>query len=294
MSTALAVSYEIVTHDRAGRERVHRYAGEDALAPGSVVLVGGRYWLVVRVEQQRVQAHLARCRLARQHPDGHRETGAFRRFRADAPSPGHQLITLEKGVPISWAIVDQRLACDDAGEPFLESIAERDYAEAESLPDHELEHTLDQESDIAGVAASVFARAREAGFAIELVGLEAGQAPDWDEARRYLDSLILEEVEDDLLEQCGVDPRHDPQETWLGTVKQRLRDDLDSFRADIEDRHEEIEEWDFRGGRSFAAIGSFDDDSNPRSGFGWMCRLVDAGVLQAAAFRRVRKPLLLL
>jgi hypothetical protein len=59
-------------------------------------------------------------------------------------------------------------------------------------------------------------------------------------------------------------------------------------------RHEEIEEWDFRGGRSFAVIGRLDDDSNPRSGFGWMCRLVDAGVLQAAAFRRVRKPLLLL
>ena len=61
--------------------------------------------------------------------------------------------------------------------------------------------------------------------------------------------------------------------------------------ADIEDRHEEIEECDFRGGRSFAAIGSFDDDSNPHSGFGWTSRLADAGVLQAAAFRRVRKPL---
>jgi hypothetical protein len=127
----LAVSYEIVTHDRAGRERVHPYAGEDALAPASVVLVGGRYWLVVWVEQQRVH-----------HPDGHRESGTFRRFRADALSPRHQLTTLEKRVPISSVVVEQRLACDDAGEPFLESIAERDYAEAESLPDHELEHTL--------------------------------------------------------------------------------------------------------------------------------------------------------
>lgn len=241
----MTLSYEIVTHDRAGRERVHPYTGEDVLAPGSVVLLGGRYWLVVRVEQQRVQAQLARYRLALQHPDGHRETGAFRRFRADAPGLGHQLITLENGVPISWAVVDQRLACDDAGKPFLESIAERDHAELESLPDHELEHALDQESDITGIAATVLARAREAGCAIELVGLEAGQAPDWDEARRYLDALILEEVEDDLLEQCGVDPRHDPHETWLGTVKQRLRDDLDSFRADIDDRHEEVEEWDF-------------------------------------------------
>jgi hypothetical protein len=40
------------------------------------------------------------------------------------------------------------------------------------------------------------------------------------------------------------------------------------WRADIEARHEEIEEWDIGGGRSFATIGSFDDDSNPRSGFG--------------------------
>src|SRR3954468_17384394 len=206
----MAVSYEIVTHDRAGRERVHPYAGENALAPGSVVLLGGRYWLVVQVERQRVQAHLARYRLALQHPDGRRETGAFRRFRADAPSQGHQLITFEKGVPISWAVVDQRLACDDAGEPFLESIAERDYAEAESLPDHELEHTLERENDDdTAAAAATLSRAAEAGLAIELVGLEAGQAPDWDEASSYLESLILEELEDDLIEQCGVNPGRD-------------------------------------------------------------------------------------
>jgi hypothetical protein len=288
----LVVSYEIVTRDRAGRERVHPYAGEDALAPGSVVLLGGRYWLAVRVEEQRVQAHLARYRLALHHPDGHRETGAFRRFRADAPSPGHQLITLEKGVPISWAIVDQRLTCDDAGEPFLESIAERDYAEAESFP------TTNSSIRSTGRVTS---RAWPPRYwrapgrpGSRSSWLDSRPARHRIGARRYLDSVIIEEVENDLLEQCGVDPRHDPQETWLDTVKQRLRDDLDSFRADIEDRHEEVEEWDFRGGRSFAAIGSFDDDSNPRSGFGWMCRLVDAGVLQAAAFRRVRKPLLLL
>ena len=39
-------------------------------------------------------------------------------------------------------------------------------------------------------------------------------------------------------------------------------------------------------------VGSFDDDSNPSNGYGWMCRLVDAGVLQAAGFYRARKPLL--
>jgi hypothetical protein len=290
----VAVSYEIVTHDRTGRERVHPYTGEDALAPGSVVRIGGRYWLVERVEQARVQTQPARYRLTLRHPGGGQEAGALRRFRADAPAPGHQLTTLADGAPISWVVVEQRLAYDAAGEPFLESIAERDYAEAESLPDHQLEHALDQERDDTDAAAEVVVRAHAAGLAIELVGLEAGQAADWDEATRYLDSLILEEIEDDLLEQCGVDTHHDPQETWLGTVKKRLRDDLDSFRAGVEDGHDEIEAWEFRGGRTYAAVGRFDDDSNPSRGYGWMCRLVDAGVLQAAGFKRVRMPLLLL
>jgi hypothetical protein len=72
------------------------------------------------------------------------------------------------------------------------------------------------------------------------------------------------------------------------------RDDLDSLHADVDDRHGEIEEWAFRGGRSFFAVGRFDDDSNPFTGFGWMHRLVDARVLRAGRFKRIRKPLLLL
>ncbi len=234
----------------------------------------------------------ARYRLTLRHPDGREETGAFRRFRADAPRIGHQFTTLEDGSPVSWAVVAQRLAADEAGEPFLESIAERDYAETESLPDHQLEHALEQDDDD-GLAAAALARAEAAGLAIELVSLEAGQAPDWDEAARFLDSLIVEEIGDDLLELCGVHPDRDPRETWLDTVKQRLREDLDSFRDDIEGDHDEIEEWDFRGGRVFAAVGTSDDESNPLSGYGWMCRLVDADILGAAGFQRVRKALLL-
>jgi hypothetical protein len=289
----LSVSYEIVTRDRSGREHVRPYQSEDALAPGSVVLLRGRYWLLEAVDRSRGHAQPARYRLTLRHPNGHQEPGAFRRFRADAPTVGHQLTTLEDGAPISWTVIEQRLARDDAGEPFLESIAERDYTETESLPDHQLEHALEQERDEPSAADTVLARATAPGLAIELVGLEGGRAPDWDEATRYLDSLILEELEDDLLEQCGVDPRRDPQRTWLDKAKRRLHDDLNSFRADIERDHDQIEEWDFRGGRIFAALGSFDDDANPASGYGWMCRLVDAGVLQAAGFYRVRKPLLL-
>ena len=63
--------------------------------------------------------------------------------------------------------------------------------------------------------------------------------------------------------------------------------------AHHEDRHEEIEEWDFRGGRIFAAVGSTEDESNPLSGYGWMCPLIDAGAIGAAGFQRVRKAVLL-
>jgi hypothetical protein len=75
-------------------------------------------------------------------------------------------------------------------------------------------------------------------------------------------------------------------------VKERLRADLESLRADVEGPHDQVEEWDFRGGRIFAAVGKFDEDSNPLSGYGWLCRLVDASVLQAGGFYRARKPLL--
>jgi hypothetical protein len=252
----LSVSYEIVTCDRSGRGRVRPYDSEDALVPGSVLMLSGRYWLVERVERSRGHAQPARYRLTLRHPDGHQESGAFRRFRADAPTVGHQLTTLEDGAPISWTVIEQRLARDYAGEPFLESIAERDYAETESLPDHQLEHPLAQERGDTSAADTLLARAAAPGLAIELVGLEAGQAPSWEEATRYLDSLILEELEDDLLEQCGVNPGRDPQRTWLDKAKRRLRDDLDSFRGDIERDHDQTEEWDFRGARSSQRLGA--------------------------------------
>ena len=100
---------------------------------------------------------------------------------------------------------------------------------------------------------------------------------------------MLEEIEDDLLELCGVDPDKDPRGTWLETVKSRLRWDLAQFRADVERDEDQIEQWSFRDGRIFASIGSPDDEADPLSGHGWMCRLVDAGVLTAAGFERVRK-----
>jgi hypothetical protein len=287
----VAVNYQLVHVNRSGKELAHPYTSEDALTPGDVVRAEGRDWLVERVDDGRAHLKPARYRLRLRHPDGREELGAFRRYRPDAPRVGHTFSTIEDGQPVSWQVADERLARDDQGEPYLDLTAERDYGEDEEppgLPEHELEHAAAREED-REAAEATFARADEAGLFVELVALEPGEAPDWDEAARYIDALILEEIEDDLLEQCGVHPDRDPRDTWLDRVKERLRSDLERFRADIEGDHDRIEEWDFRDGRIFAAVGSFEDEADPDSGHGWMTRLVDVSALAAAGFARVRK-----
>jgi hypothetical protein len=277
---------------------VHEYASDSPLSAGDVIMLRGRYLVLERVEpagagrQARAVAKPARYRLVLRHPDGREEAGAFRRWRPDGPKLGHAFTTVEEGQPVSWQVDDERLARDEDGEPYLEMLAERDYGEVEALPDHELEHALaarDEEEDLPVTAVATLDRAQQAGMAVELVALEAGEEPDWAAAERFIDALVLEEVEDDLLELCGVNPNTDRRETWLDTVKGRLRSDLERFRADVEDEHEQIEEWDFRDGRVFASIGSEEDEANPESGHGWMCRLVDSEALGAAGFERVRK-----
>jgi len=286
--------YEIVTANRLGNEHVRPYTPDTELSPGDVIRLGGRDWLVERIDADlRVVAKPARYRLSLRHPSGRLELGAFRRWRDDAPRLGHSFTTIEDGAAASWEVVDVQLARDDEGEPYLELIAERDFLELDELPDvpdHELEHALARgEDELLEEAEATLARAREAGLSVELVALEPGFAPDWDEAERYIDALTLELIEDDLVELCGVDTDNDRRETWLDTIKERLRSDLERFRADVEGDHDEIEEWDFRDGRVLAAVGSADDESNRDSGYGWLVRLVDSGVLTVAGFRRVRK-----
>jgi hypothetical protein len=288
----MARTYEISTRDGQGHEHVRHYTSDDPLTPGSVIVLG-RYWLVESVEEAQARAVPARYGLTLRHPDGHEEAGAFRRFRADAPEVGHQLTTLEDGAPISWSVVDQRLARDEAGEAFLEFVAERDFGERESLPDHQLEHAVERGDDGDNATRGRVASAEAAGSAVELVALDPGETADWEEAARFLDALVIDEISEGLLELCGVHPGRDPERTWLETVERRLGEDLELFRADVEGPHDQIEEWDFRGGRIFAAVGDVHDDSNPLSGYGWMCRLVDADVLGAAGFQRVRKAELL-
>jgi hypothetical protein len=288
----VAFRYDVVAHSRGGRERVHPYVSDSPLEPGEVIRLTGRDWLIEEAEDSRVIAKPARYRVVLRHPDGREEVGAFRRWRSDVPRLGHSFTTYEDGELVSWEVLDERLAVDDRGEPYLELVAERDYGELEGdVPDHQLEHAVARDEDeLPEGARATLSRADQAGLAVELVALEPGEAPDWEEAERYIDALTLDLLEDDLIELCGVDPDRDPRETWLDKVKERLRSDLERFRADVEGDHDEIEEWDYRDGRIFASVGMTDDEADPDKGHGWMCRLVDAGVLTVAGFRRVRKP----
>jgi hypothetical protein len=295
----MSLRYELVTRSPGGRERVQEYASDDPLMAGAVLQLRGRFWLVESIDEPdgdsglpRAIAKPARYQLRLRHPDEREELGALRRFRPGSPKLGHTFTTIEAGQPISWQVTGELLALDEAGEPFLDLVAERDYAEAEGdIPDHELEHTLERERDegLPAAAEPTIARAAEEGLDLELVALDPGEEPDWPESERYIDALIFEEIEDDLFEQCGVDVDRDPRETWLATVKERLLADLDAFRNDIDGSHDEIEEWDFRGGRIFASVGTYEDEFDPNSGHGWLCRLVDSGALGVAGFERVRK-----
>jgi|SRR5262245_44131127 len=284
--------YAVVTRRRTGLDREHEFASETPLQPGDVLRLDGRYWLVGELDpaETRAVADPARYRLRLRHPDGREEVGGLRRFRPDAPRLGHSFTTLEDGQPASWEVVDYRLERDGQGA-YLEFVAERDFAELEELPDHELEHTLARgsEDELPESARAALEQAERSGLSIELVALEPGEEPDWEEAKRFLAALVIEEVNDDLLELSGVNPDADPQDRWLETVQGRLREDLVAFRADIERDHDQIEQWGFRDGRIFASFGTEDDEAEPLSGHGWLCRLLDAGVLAAAGFVRVRK-----
>jgi hypothetical protein len=291
----VALAYAVVIPTPSGRERTHEYVSDEPLQPGDVIVVGDRHWLIDRIEPDaggggsaRADVAPARYRFRLRHPDGRQELGAFRRFRPGGPGLGHAFATFQHGQPVSWTVVDQQLAHDENGRAYLELLAERDYGEVEQPPDHELEHVLAAEDwSLSDAATATMARAAEAGLSVELVALEPGEAPDWDEAERYIDALIFEAIADDLLQRCGAD--REPREQALAIVKERLHADLEQFRADVEGDHDEIEEWDFRGERIFASVGSFDDEFDPDSGHGWMCRLVDSGALTAARFNRVRK-----
>lgn len=124
---------------------------------------------------------------------------------------------------------------------------------------------------------------------IEMVALDDEATPDWTGAARYIDALITEEIGQDLIQECSVDPDEADRPDVLEAVKSRLRKDLERFRDDVETDRDEIEVWEYAGSRIFVTLGHWSDEDKPDSAHGWMCRLADSGALGAAGFHRLRK-----
>ena len=286
----MAVDYQLVHVNRVGHEHTQPYRSETELSEGDLVHVEGRDWLVDAVDGEQVRLEPARYRLVLRHPDGRAESGAFRRYRADAPRVGQRSArssTASRQLagrrrPALSATSGQAVPRADRGARL------REAEDAPDLPGHELEHALAREDD-RDEAVATLARAEESGQLVELVALEPGEAPDWDEAGRYIDALILEEIEDDLVVLCGVDTERTRRRPGSRPSRRGCTKTCAASATDIESGHDQIEEWDFRDGRMFASIGSFDDQANPDSGHGWLSRLVDSSASAAAGFSRVRK-----
>lgn len=51
MSTQSIYRYEVRVQKRGGREHAREYASEELLAPGDVIRLQGRYWLIQDVEE---------------------------------------------------------------------------------------------------------------------------------------------------------------------------------------------------------------------------------------------------
>ena len=86
----MAVDYQLVHVNRVGHEHTQPYRSETELSEGDLVHVEGRDWLVDAVDGEQVRLEPARYRLVLRYPDGHIESGVFRRYRADAPRVGHR------------------------------------------------------------------------------------------------------------------------------------------------------------------------------------------------------------
>src|SRR5207244_12955171 len=126
------------------------------------------------------RAKPARRRRHLRHADDGESLGGVGRCRPGVRRRGRGCTTIDASQPISWQVMAEELAYDETGEPFLDLISGRDYAEAEGDgPDHELEHAVERELDagLPAVAEATITRAADQGLDVELVALDAGEEP---------------------------------------------------------------------------------------------------------------------
>ena len=170
---------------------------------------------------------------------------------------------------MSWQVVDERLA-DDHGEPYLDLIAERDYSELRTRRAARARAGARARAQEARRGAARAPPRRGGGPGRRAGRARGGRGARLGRGRGATSTRWSSRRSRTTCSSSAASTRPRRRETWLDTVKARLRatwsDSGTTSRAD----HDQIEEWEFRDGRIFAAVGSIEDEADPDRGHGWM------------------------
>ncbi len=207
--------YELVHTSRTGTERVHPFATDEPLEPGSFVRYEGRYWLIERLDGSRAIAKPGRYRLELRHPRrprrGRRLPPLPARRAGDRPHVHHcrgRTAGELGGARTGGSLTTSRTSRTSSSS---RTATTRSSTRTSPTTSSSTRSPAARSSELPASVEEAFARAEREGLSAELVALDPGEEPDWTEAASSIDALILEEIEDDLIEQCGVDPRTDPR-----------------------------------------------------------------------------------
>ena len=233
----------------------------------------GRDWLVDAVEEgdtARVVAKPARYRLRLRHPDGREELGAFRRMRAGQPAT-RPLVHDARGRG------SRQLGASSRRRSPTTSRTSRSSTSSPSATTARPRATCPTTSSSTRSPASADGSGRRQGVDRRGDALRAcrSSSPRSSRTRRRTGRRLAATSRPSVstrsrttCSSCAASTRGDDSEgTWLETVQARLRDDLESFSADVEGDHDEIEEWDFhrRPRLRLRGLGP-DDEVRPRQG----------------------------
>jgi len=249
----VSLKYELLTHSPSGRERVQQYASEEPLTPGEVLQLRGRFWLVESIDEPAGESGVPRA-IAKP---------ARYRLRLRHPDEREELGAFRRFRPGSPRL-GHAFTTIESGQPISWQVTDEQLAR-----DGRGEPFLDLVAERDYGEAEGDVPDHELEHALERQ-LDEGLPP-------AAAAAIARAAEQGLnLELVALDPGEEPDWPESGRYIDALI-------------FEEIEEGDFRGGRIFASVGSYEDEFDPNSGHGWMCRLADSGALGVARFERVRK-----
>src|SRR5919204_3200296 len=188
-------TYEFVHVNRLGHRLTHELVSDDTLEPGAIIRSEGRGWIVDRVEDSRVFLEPARYRLSCATL-----TAIWRPARSAASGPMRRALATRSARSSttrrsagSWSRSVSRVtttASRSTSSPPTGTT--RSATSRRACPSTSWSTPL-RVTTISARPRQGLAEAAEAGLPVELVALEPEEAPDWDEGRRCIDALMIED-----------------------------------------------------------------------------------------------------